>query len=191
MIETNEMVATLKDVTLRLSDLGIEYMVTGSFAMSVYTTARTTMDIDVILEISDSDAERFERRFVGDYYVDASSIRRAKYHGSMFNIINNDTLVKIDCIIKKQTSFEAEKFKRRKRSKTGGVEFWVISKEDLIVSKLEWAKGTHSEIQFRDIRNLIETGANESFIRNAIVELGLEDAWDAFKKWKTQAKRSG
>ena len=61
MIDTNEMVATLKDVTKRLGELGIEYMVTGSFAMSSYTTARTTLDIDVILEIAGPDAQRFER----------------------------------------------------------------------------------------------------------------------------------
>jgi len=56
MIESNEMLATLKDVAERLDDLGIEYMVTGSFAMSSYATARTTMDIDIVLEINSADA---------------------------------------------------------------------------------------------------------------------------------------
>ena len=46
MVESNEMLVTLKDVAERLNDLGIEYMVTGSFAMSAYATARTTLDID-------------------------------------------------------------------------------------------------------------------------------------------------
>ena len=77
MAETNEMLTTLKDVVLRLSDLDIQYMITGSVAMSAYATARTTMDIDVIIEIGRSDADRFERRFRNDYYVDAVSIRRA------------------------------------------------------------------------------------------------------------------
>ncbi|MDM7921920.1 MAG: nucleotidyltransferase [Pyrinomonadaceae bacterium] len=189
MIDTNEMVATLKDVTTRLGELGIEYMVTGAFAMSGHTTGRMTLDIDVVIEIKAGDAGRFEEKFAEDYYVDAISIRRAVNRGAMFNIINNETLVKIDCIIKKDSTLETEKFARRKRSQIGGVEFWVISKEDLIVSKLEWARGTHSELQFRDIRNLIESGADAALIRKAIIEAGLEETWEAFEKWKIQAAK--
>ena len=81
--EENEMLVTMKDVAERLNDLGIKYMVTGSFAMSAYAKARTTMDIDVVLEISSTDAKRFERRFVGDYYVDELSIVNADRHQSM------------------------------------------------------------------------------------------------------------
>ena len=78
----------------------------------------------------------FENRFTGDYYVDASSIIRADEHQSMFNIINNATLVKVDCMVKKNDPYEKEKFSRRRLSSIGGVEFWVIGKEDLILSKL-------------------------------------------------------
>jgi hypothetical protein len=145
------------------------------------------MDIDVVLEISASDAERFTKRFAGDYYVDSSSIRRAHDRQSMFNIINNGTLVKVDCIVKKQGQFESEKFDRRQRSKIGGVEFWVISKEDLIISKLEWAKDSHSELQFRDVRNLIETGVDAAFVSGAVTKRDLNETWKAFEQWKTQA----
>ncbi|HSI87993.1 MAG TPA: hypothetical protein VK918_02990 [Pyrinomonadaceae bacterium] len=81
------------------------------------------------------------------------------------------------------------KFERRRRAAIGNVEFWVISKKDLIVSKLEWAKSTHSELQFRDIRNLIESGADEALIETAIAELRLSETWEAFEKWKIQAPK--
>jgi hypothetical protein len=51
-METNEIFDTLNDVVVRLNDLGVEYMVTGSVAMSSYVPARATMDIDVIIEIA-------------------------------------------------------------------------------------------------------------------------------------------
>jgi hypothetical protein len=92
VIEQNDMVATLLDVTGRLNDLDIEYMITGSFAMAGYITARTTMDIDVVLEISASDAERFERKSAGDYYVTAESIVCAYDNLSMFDIISNSAM---------------------------------------------------------------------------------------------------
>ena len=188
MIEHNEMVVTLRDVAERLDELQMHYMVTGSFAMSVYTTARTTMDIDMILEIRSADAERFEKKFLNDYYVDASSIRRANEKQSMFNIISNFTGVKVDCIVKKPDRFEREKFERRWRSKIGGTEFWVIAKEDLILSKLNWAKDSHSELQFRDIRGLLESGADEEFLYASISHMNLSEAWKAFEKMEDTSR---
>ena len=122
MIEQNEMLATVKDVAERLNDLGINYMVTGSVALGVYVPARTTFDVDIVVEMGSADAQRFEKRFMQDYYVDASSIVRADQDRSMFNIINNSTMVKVDCIVRKQDRFEIEKFTRQqRRDRRGGV----------------------------------------------------------------------
>ena len=188
-MERNELLDTLRDVVVRLGDLGVEYMVTGSVAMSAYATARTTFDIDVIVEITPRDEERFEQRFVGDYYVDIESIRRARQHQSMFNVLNFSTGVKVDLIIRKQTEFEVAKFTRRRLSKIGDVEFWVISKEDLILSKLAWAKDSHSELQFSDVRNLLESGVDEKMIDSSIRVEGLSRVWKAFLEWKTQVAK--
>jgi hypothetical protein len=189
MIEQNEMVATLIDVSRRLGRLGIEYMVTGSFAMASYVPARTTMDIDIVLEIKADDASRFEREFASDYYVTASSILRATQRSSMFNIINNSTLVKVDCIVKKPEPVEIEKFKRRRKTNIGQTEFWVISKEDLILSKLWWAHDTRSERQFEDIQNLLESGVDSKFFSEMIGKLNLDSVWRAFQEWKTRAAK--
>jgi len=32
---------------------------------------------------------------------------------------------------------------------------WIIAPEDLILSKLVWAKDSRSELQFRDVRSII------------------------------------
>ena len=189
MIEHNEMVATLVDVSERLHSLGIDYMVTGSFAMSFYVPARTTMDIDIVLEAKGADATRIERRFAGDYYVSAASVARAYERSSMFNIISNSTLIKVDCIVKKQDQFEVEKFERRRRAKIGQNEFWVISKEDLILSKLKWASGSHSERQFEDIQRLLESGVDDEFLSEMIGKIGLKDVWQAFEEWKIRAAK--
>jgi len=187
MIEQNEMVATLVDVSERLHNLGIDYMVTGSFAMSIYVPARTTLDIDIVVEIKATDSTRIERRFAGDYYVSATSVAAAYERSSMFNIVNNSTLVKVDCIVKKQDPFEIEKFERKRRTKIGETEFWVISKEDLILSKLKWASGSHSERQFEDIQRLLESGVDDEFISEKIDQIGLDSVWQAFEEWKIRA----
>ncbi len=189
MTTGNSMIDTLKDFALRLDDLGIGYMVTGSFALSAYATARMTMDIDVIIEIGPNDALRFANRFLGDYYVNADSIERAIRGSSMFNIISNINGVKVDCIIRKPNSLEMAKFKRRRLSEIDGVPFWVISKEDLIISKLAWARDSLSEKQFGDIRSLVESGIDDTSLNTWIARLELRQVWDAFEKWKTQLSK--
>lgn len=189
MIEFNEMLQTLKDVAERLNDLAIDYMVTGSVALGVYVPARTTFDIDIVLEIGSADAVRFEKRFSPDYYVDALSIARASERQSIFNIINNSTLVKVDCILRKRDRFEVERFSRRQRGEIAGVEFSVIGKDDLVLSKLKWAADSHSARQFEDIQRLLETGVDEHFLSDNIKKMELHEVWEAFCNWKTQARK--
>lgn len=53
-----------------------------------------------------------------------------------------------------------------------------MSKEDLIISKLWWAKDSHSELQLRDVKNLAATGCDMEYIRNWTHELGLNTLWE-------------
>jgi len=188
-MEINEIFDTLHDVVVRLNFLEVEYMVTGSVAMSSYVPARATMDIDVIIEIEDSDIQRFERKFAGDYYIDLESIRRAKERHSMFNVVNFTTGVKVDFITRKPNVFEAAKFKRRRRTRIDGTDFWVISKEDLILSKLWWARDSHSGRQFEDVCRLIESGADAEMIDSEIEAQGLRPVWGVYLEWKTRVKK--
>ena len=189
MVTNNSMIETLKDFVQRLDELKVQYMITGSFAMHAYVTGRLTYDIDAIIEVSSRDAERFEAKFLPDYYVDHISIRDAADRGSMFNLINLNNGVKVDCIIKKVKGFDADKFERRRKSEIDGISFWVISKEDLILSKLDWAKDSLSEKQFIDIRSLVESGINETVFSQQIERLDLRDVWMEFEKWKIQAEK--
>lgn len=189
MREDNEMFLTMQDVARRLNELGINYMVTGSVAMGVYIPARTTFDIDIVVEVRSADARRFELNFQDDYYVDQSSIVRANEHESMFNIINSTTLVKVDCIVKKRDPFEIEKFERRIKTEIGGEEFWIIGKEDLILSKLRWASDSYSERQFEDIYRLLESGIEDPLFFDSIEKLNLEEVWEVFSQWKIRATK--
>jgi hypothetical protein len=53
---------------------------------------------------------------------------------------------------------------------------WFISPEDLIISKLLWAKDSLSEMQLKDVRNLIKTvdKLDLKYIDNWIGQLRLE-----------------
>lgn len=165
----------LKDCTERLERLGIAYMLTGSMAMINYAMMRMTNDIDIVMEVSPADADKIIKEFEPEYYVPHGRVRDAISRKFMFNMLHQETLVKVDCVMRKDNEFQKEAFSRRRKIDFSGFEVWIINKEDLILSKLNWAKNTKSEMQMRDVANIIRNGYDETFVRNWAVKLGVED----------------
>jgi hypothetical protein len=97
---------------------------------------------------------------------------------SIFNLIHNESVIKVDCIVRKNTPYRRIEFERRKQIRIADFSTWIASKEDLIISKLSWAKDTGSEIQMRDVRNLAETGYDVTYIESWAEELGLTNLWE-------------
>lgn len=152
-----EELKTLRDVIARFEALKISYMVTGSMAMTYYAVPRMTRDIDFVVEVRSQDVERLVRAFKNDYYIDEDMIEAIE-HRKMFNLIHNETALKIDCIIyKEESEYELIKFNRKKLKDLGGFKGFLISPEDLILSKLLWAKDSVSELQLKDIENILSS----------------------------------
>jgi hypothetical protein len=153
MIETE--LDVLRDVSGRLETAGIAFMLTGSMAMSYYAQPRMTRDIDLVVALAGDQTEVVVGLFEADYYLDAQAISRAIAQRSTFNLIHNETVIKVDCIVLKRDEYRVEEFARRKLISLGDFQTWIVRIEDLILSKLYWAKETHSELQLRDVRNLL------------------------------------
>jgi hypothetical protein len=180
------MIETMRDFITKVDDLGIEYMVTGSYAMSAYGEIRMTRDIDVVVQLTGKDAKRFLQRFTDEYYVSDEAIQRALDQKSMFNVVSLTHGGKIDCIIQKDTEFARTSFARRYKEKVASVEFWTTTKEDLIVAKLNWARESHSEMQIRDIANLTSSEYDAEYVGTWIDKLDLQQIWAEMQQWKIQ-----
>lgn len=163
MAESLEL-AVLSDVTARLESAGFEYMLTGSVAMNYYSQPRMTRDIDIVVSLLDSDSSKIVKIFVGDYYVSADAVADATRQQSMFNIVHLESVVKVDFIVRKETEYRRLEFDRRQRIRVGETKFWIVSKEDLILSKLHWAKDSRSELQLGDVRNLLSTNPDLDYL---------------------------
>lgn len=168
----------LKDFTARLDSAGIAYMLTGSMAMMHYAKPRYTADIDVVVELNSEQALEIQTLFEPDYYVPHGHVRLAIARKSMFNLIHQETLFKVDCVVKKETEFQMTAFENRKRVDYAGFETFIITKEDLIISKLLWAKDSHSEFQLKDVDNLLKSGYNADYIKGWTAKLGIQDLFD-------------
>lgn len=52
---------------------------------------------------------------------------------------------------------------------------WIIGREDLILSKLNWAKNTKSEMQMRDVAGILRNGYDKNYVEHWAKKLGVED----------------
>lgn len=180
----SEELDVLKTVTRRLNRTNIPYMVSGSIAANYYTVPRMTRDIDIVIELKEADIDKFVSLFQSDFYIDREVIKKEILRQGIFNLIHNRYVIKIDFIIKKSSAYQETAFSRRKEVLIKSNPMWFISPEDLVVSKLSWAKDSYSEMQLRDVRNLIETVDNLDlkYIDNWISQLGLEQIYKEAKR---------
>ncbi len=167
----------VRDVSARLDGAGIAYMLTGSMAMNYYAQPRMTRDIDVVVALRPADAARLIQLFSPDYYVSPEAVVSSITQQSLFNLIHHESVIKVDCIVRKQSEYRLAEFNRRQRIKIENFETWIVSKEDLILSKLFWAKDSHSELQLRDVKNLVSTGCDHAYIQRWTQELGVTNLW--------------
>ena len=132
-------------------------MLSGSTAISFYAQPRSTRDIDIVIEIDKRGAKTLSKLFQSDFYIDEDTVVDAIDGNGFFNILHNETLLKVDLIIKKETEYRKLEFSRRKVLALGTTQLSVVSAEDLILSKLVWATSSQSAMQLDDVRNLVQS----------------------------------
>ena len=174
-----EELEVLLDVARRLDGARIPYMVTGSIATNFYAVPRMTRDIDIVVDLGQKDLGRFIPLFEADFYLDPQTVREAVRDRRMFNVIHNEYVIKIDFIVRKDSPYRREEFSRRKRVAVDHRRLYLVAPEDLILSKLEWAKDSRSEMQLADVRNLLKSvkPLNRRYMARWAKALGLESLY--------------
>lgn len=173
MIETE--LDVLRDLSRRLEGAEIEFMLTGSVAMNYYAQPRMTRDIDLVVSLQETQTEEFLSLFDREYYFDRQSVAHAISRRQMFNLIHYDALIKVDCVVLKTDPYRQEEFARRKQITIGDFHTWIVSREDLILSKLFWAKDSKSEMQLSDVRNLLSSECDMQYLQSRAKTLQVDD----------------
>jgi hypothetical protein len=134
------------DLSQRFDAIGIPFMLTGSLAMSFYAMPRMTRHIDFVLQLQPEDGPRLVRALEQDYYIALESVLSAIRLQRQVHIIHRETMIKVNCIVRKQSEFAVAEFARRRPLVAGPVQTMVVSIEDLILAKLAWSRHSRSEV---------------------------------------------
>ena len=161
-------------------------MLTGSLAAAYYAAPRATQDVDLVLEVGPGKLSPLVRRLLEmGFYVSPEAAQEALETSGQFNAVDPEHGWKVDFILRKNRPFSAEEFSRRCTATVLGSEVSIVTLEDLILAKLEWMKLGESELQRRDVIQLIEAGRGKldaSYITRWAGELSVLSEWTALRE---------
>lgn len=146
------------DVALLVADAlersGVDYFLGGSLASSFQGEPRATNDIDLVVDLSEANVERFVAALGSAFEVDEEALRRAARERGSWNVIHLPTVTKIDLFFRRDEPFDRSEFSRRERVEVrNGRSLFVKRAEDTVLRKLLWYRmgGGVSDRQWRDL----------------------------------------
>lgn len=190
-----DILAAITPIVETLEELGIQYHIGGSVASSLYGLPRLTIDADLVADIRMEHVRPLVKQLETDYDIDEDMIRDAIRRQSSFNVIHQDTILKVDIFIPKSRLFDQEELRRVRQEvlSEGTRPFNIASPEGTILNKLEWYRmgGGVSDRQWNDILGVLKVQSTNldmnylqkwaanlnvtDLLERALVDAGLED----------------
>ncbi|MFH1009343.1 MAG: DUF6036 family nucleotidyltransferase [Candidatus Latescibacterota bacterium] len=179
-----DLLTATEPVAEAFEKLGIRYYIGGSVASSAYGVARSTMDVDMVSDIKPKHVRSLVSMLESSYYIDENMILDAIRRGSSFNMVHLETMLKIDVFIAKNSPYEMETFKRRRKDtldeEQRTTEFYLASPEDIVLNKLVWFRlgGDVSDRQWHDVLGVLKVQGDlldKKYLQHWAPELKVKD----------------
>ena len=109
----------IRAMVASFEQLGVKYVIGGSVASTFYGVDRTTVDVDIAVDLRIEQVAPLVKQLEGEYYIDAEMLEDAIRHRSSCNLIYLPNWIKIDLFIIKGQPFDKEEFQRASRDSYG------------------------------------------------------------------------
>jgi hypothetical protein len=174
--------SSLKRLTRRLADEGIDYAVMGALALVGHGYERLTVDVDVL--ITRAALERFRARMVGRGYVPA-------FPGAMKSYRDTETQVKIEFLLTGDYPGDGKPkpvaFPDPARARVDKDGIWLITLEKLIELKL--ASGMSASHRLKDLADVVELVVSQSLPRDFAATLDPSVRSEFIRLWEAAQSR--
>lgn len=180
----SEIDITFEPVARALQELQVRFYVCGSVASSAHGEMRATADIDVVAELQEEQVAPLIKLLGETFYADEVSMKEAIARRSSFNLIHQDTFIKVDIFAPKDREYDQQALARSVVTKLGAeddyIEAPVSQPEDIVLAKLEWYRigGETSDRQWRDILGVLKVQCFDidiDYMQKWAPEIGVAD----------------
>jgi hypothetical protein len=166
---------TVARVLAILSELGLKFHVTGGVVSAYYGDPRFTQDLDIVIQLIAGRPETkalLDRLALG-YLVDEQLAMDAIRRNSIFQAIDEASMIKIDFHVGEKIPGELERSLHREI--LPGVVAPLASKEDAILSKLLWIQMGSGHKSRHDVKVMLkrEEDLDRAVLRRRATTLGL------------------
>jgi hypothetical protein len=178
-----ELLVAVARVVRAFEALGVDYLVGGSVASSVFGEPRQTIDADLVARLLGRHAEPLVAQLGSEFYADLPAISNAIQTQGCCNLIHLETMAKVDVFVRWRDPFGQSQFARRQKKSVGEsapAELFFASAEDTVLAKLEWycKGGRVSDRQWRDLLGVVKVQARAldwPYLAHWAGELGVTD----------------
>ena len=158
-------------------------MVVGSLGSIAYGEHRSTHDIDILLDMQPRQVADFVSAFpVPEYYISEDAIGHAIQNRFQFNVLHNETGLKIDFIFPRDDEWGRSQLNRREQiPMLPGRLVNAGSREDIILGKLIYYAEGQSDKHLRDIKGILSVSGdlvNRKEIERWAEKLNVLDIWN-------------
>jgi len=171
------------DIAVIFNALNIPYLVGGSVASTLMGEPRATEDVDIVADLTIDKLIPLLQALQPRFYVSEDAVRDAIRFKRSFNLIDNDSLGKVDVFILKDNPFPQIEFQRRRSQlvRQNPDQMLVLpTPEDIILQKLVWYRMTKNESQrqWRDVLGVMKLQGDRldfEYLQKWAKELSLSD----------------
>ena len=144
-----------ESITVRVADAleasGIPYFLSGSFASNYYGIPRSTKDADFVLQTHRAAGADFAKK-LGDDFLLEPQLTFETNTGTFRQLLRyKRKMFKVELFLLSQDPHDQSRFQRRRVVQLFERRLWLPSPEDVVITKLRWARGKDKD----DARDVI------------------------------------
>lgn len=175
----NELLRVAVAVAEAVEQCGLRYSIGGSLASAVNGEPRSTLDVDILVDLPPTSVDAFVRALGTDFYLDPDAVARAVRDHSSANVFHHHTSIKVDVFVAGDSVLERSQLDRRCRVHVTAGDLYVHSPEDLVLQKLHWYRlgGEVSDRQWRDTLGILSVQHGRldlAFMTRTAATIGLD-----------------
>lgn len=147
------------DLVLRLisifDQVGVQYMLVGSYSSNLYGRERATNDADFVLVIEQAQLQEVAKKLGDEFQVDSQMSFETITLTTRYILTFVPTAFKIELFLLSDDPHDRARFSRRTKVDFEGYPTSLPTPEDVVITKLRWSKGGKRSKDISDVATVL------------------------------------